>query len=246
MLVDIDQFSVASAVYRELKRRILNLDYRVGERLSEARLAEDLGVARSPVRSALARLKSEGWIEVSPQSGTFIKPMTLKEIREITDLRTLLEARLAGDAATRISEATLAALRTEFEIEGKLIAAGDAEAFIRIDNRLHAEIYDAADNQLIRQILLDLRDKVEWIRRVCAVSLERVQDGFAELEQIRAALERRDERAASQAMCDHVQRAAAFYETLDETAAIVGQMKETGRAMTGPGNGTTHQEENAR
>jgi DNA-binding GntR family transcriptional regulator len=228
MLVDIDQVSVASATYRELKRRILNLQYRVGERLSETRLAEDLGVARSPIRSALARLKSEGWIEVSPQSGTFIRPMTLKEIREITDLRTMLEMRLARDAATRMSDETLAALRAEFAVHGALIAAGDAEAFIAIDNRLHAEIYDAADNRLIRQILLDLRDKVQWIRRVCAVSFERVQDGFAELEQILAALERRDARGAAQAMHDHVEHAAAFYQLLEETASGGVRAKTTG------------------
>lgn len=226
MLVDTDQFSVASVVYRELKRRILNLDYRVGERLSEARLAEDLGVARSPIRSALARLKSEGWIEVSPQSGSYVRSISLREIREITDLRTMLEMRLAGDAASRISDATLAALRIEFELHGRLIANGDAEAFIAIDNRLHAEIYDAADNRLIRQILLDLRDKVQWIRRVCSVSIERVQDGFAELEQILAALERRDEQAAAQAMHDHVERAAAFYESLEESIPGVVQTKK--------------------
>ncbi len=226
MLVDTDQFSVASVVYRELKRRILNLDYRVGERLSEARLAEDLGVARSPIRSALARLKSEGWIEVSPQSGSYVRSISPREIREITDLRTMLEMRLAGDAASRISDATLAALRVEFELHGRLIANGDAEAFIAIDNRLHAEIYDAADNRLIRQILLDLRDKVQWIRRVCSVSIERVQDGFAELEQILAALERRDERAAAQAMHDHVKRAAAFYESLEESIPGVVQTKK--------------------
>lgn len=226
MSVEIDQFSVASVTYRELKRRILNLDYRVGERLSEARLAEDIGVARSPIRSALARLKSEGWIEVSPQSGTYVRSISLREIREITDLRTMLETRLAGDAATRISDATLTDLRAQFEIHGRLIADGDAEAFIAIDNRLHAEIYDAADNRLIRRILLDLRDKVEWIRRVCAVSLERVQDGFAELEQILAALERRDERAAGQAMHEHVKRAAAFYEALEETVPGVVRKRE--------------------
>jgi DNA-binding GntR family transcriptional regulator len=226
MAVETDDFSAASVTYRELKRRILNLDYRVGERLSEARLAEDIGVARSPVRSALARLKSEGWIDVSPQSGTYVRSISLREIREITDLRTMLETRLAGDAASRISDAALAALRTEFEVHGRRIADGDAEAFISIDNRLHGEIYDAADNRLIRQILLDLRDKVEWIRRVCAVSLERVQDGFAELERILAALERRDERAAAQAMQDHVKRAAAFYEGLEETVPGVVRSRE--------------------
>ena len=53
-----------------------------------------------------------------------------------------------------------------------------------------------------------------------------MQDGFAELEQILAALQRRDEQAAAQAMHDHVKRAAAFYETLEETVPGVVRAKK--------------------
>ena len=60
----------AGLVYREIKRRITDLQYQPGDRLSEARLAEELGIGRSPVRTAFARLQGEGWIEISPQSGT--------------------------------------------------------------------------------------------------------------------------------------------------------------------------------
>ncbi len=178
----------ASITYREIKRRIIDLHYEVGERLSEARLAEDLGVGRSPMRTALLRLKSEGWIDISPQSGTYIKALTPHEIREVADLRTLLEMRAAGDAATRISDAVLrktCASSSHLSVNATS-ANGDADAFIAMDNRLHAAIYDATDNSLIRNILLNLRDKVQWIRRVCAVSNERVQDGFKELERILA------------------------------------------------------------
>jgi DNA-binding GntR family transcriptional regulator len=58
VLTDADEIGSAAAVYRELKQRILNLRYAVGERMSEARLAEELGVGRSPIRTALLRLKA--------------------------------------------------------------------------------------------------------------------------------------------------------------------------------------------
>jgi DNA-binding GntR family transcriptional regulator len=214
-MLDIDEAGPAAITYREIKRRIVNLHYGVGERLSEARLAEELGVGRSPIRTALLRLKSEGWISISPQSGTYIKAMTPREIREVTDLRMLLEMRATGDAAKRMSDAVLADLRAEFDLRGPGILNGDADAFIALDNRLHAAIYDATDNRLISGILLELRDKVQWIRRVCSVSTERVQDGFKELERILLALERRDEVEAAQAMRDHVKNAAAFCEHLE-------------------------------
>jgi DNA-binding GntR family transcriptional regulator len=218
-LMQFDEANSTSMVYREIKQRIVNLRYGIGERLSEARLAEELGVGRSPIRTALWRLKLEGWIAISPQSGTYIKAMTLREIREVADLRIVLEMRVAADAASRMSDEMLATLRSDFQLHGSRIASGDADAFIAIDNQLHSAIYDAADNQLICQILLDLRDKVQWIRRVCSVSTERVQDGFAELERVLSALERRNETGAAQAMHDHVKSAAAFCAYLEETGS---------------------------
>lgn len=214
-MLGIDDAGTASITYREIKRRIVDLYYDVGERLSETRLAEDLGVGRSPVRTALLRLKSEGWIDISPQSGTYIKALTPHEIREVADLRALLEMRAASDAAMRISDDILRELRAEFIERERDVSHGNSDAFIAMDNRLHAAIYDVTDNSLIRNILLDLRDKVQWIRRVCAVSNERVQDGYKELDRILTALERHNEKEAALAMHDHVKSAAAFCEQLE-------------------------------
>jgi len=208
-----------SFVYRELKSRIINLRYQVGERLSEARLVEDLGVGRSPIRMALARLKLEGWVAISPQSGTYIRAMSLREIREVANLRVLLEKQSAGAAATRMSDGVLRSIRKDFDACRAHIIEGSADAFIEFDNKFHEAVYDAADNALIQRILFDLRDKVQWIRRVCSISNERVQEGFSELEVVLNALERRDELAAAHAMESHVESAAAFCERLEKIGA---------------------------
>src|SRR5207237_10487935 len=94
-----DSTAMAAQVYAAIKKRILERRYSPGERLSEARLVQELGLGRSPIRTALARLKNEGWIAVSPQSGTYIKSLTDKEIQDLVSLRLLHEARAArGDA----------------------------------------------------------------------------------------------------------------------------------------------------
>jgi len=58
--------------YTQIKGRIIDVTYQPGERLSETKLAEEFGLGRSPIRTALSRLESEGWVEISPQSGTFV------------------------------------------------------------------------------------------------------------------------------------------------------------------------------
>ena len=61
-----DSANLAVHAYEAIKKRILEFHYRPGERLSEARLANDLGLGRSPIRTALAQLRNDGWISVSP------------------------------------------------------------------------------------------------------------------------------------------------------------------------------------
>jgi DNA-binding GntR family transcriptional regulator len=209
-----DELSQATQTYREIKRRIVELDYRLGERLSETRLASELGVGRSPVRSALAQLRSEGWVAISPQSGTFVKALTNRDIEEVTELRIVLEMHATRVAAERITQKDISALQIAFDTLGPSIAAGRTELFIDLDKQLHQTIYKVAGNELIFNILRNLHDKVQWIRRACSVSLDRVQDGFHEIESIFQAIERRDGNAAAERMRRHIQNAAIFCRTI--------------------------------
>lgn len=211
--------SGVAAAYRRIKQRIVNLEYQPGEKLSEARLAAELSLGRSPIRSALAQLKSEGWIDVSPQSGSFVKALTDREISDVTGLRVMLEVHCARICAARMSDAELAKLRSAFAELGPMAARGDVEAFIDIDTRLHLALYRGTDNRMIATILLSLRDKVQWIRRACAVSSERVKEGFGELEQIFRALLARDPDAAAARMRAHIENSSAFCRIVDHAAS---------------------------
>lgn len=200
----------ASGAYRRIKHGIINLSYKPGGKLSEARLTEELGVGRSPIRSALARLETEGWIEVSPQSGTFVRALSAQEIDELSELRGILEAHCISQMAKRVSERELQQLSGAFRRLGAKIRDGNAEAFIELDNRLHDLSYRIAGNELIAQTLIGLRDKVQWIRRACAISGKRVLDGFTEIEKIHEALVRRNGVAAGELMKRHIENAARF------------------------------------
>lgn len=205
----------ATAAYRELKRRIVDVEYVPGEKLSESRLIEELGVGRSPIRTALARLSNEKWVSISPQSGTFVHALTNRDIEQVTELRLLLEMHATAKAAKKITEDELERIQRNFRAFKPLIEAGDVEAFINLDKDLHNTIYEVADNQMITDILVDLRDKVQWIRRACSVSLERMMEGFHELEAIMDALAARDSAAAAEAIRTHIDNAASFCRSVD-------------------------------
>ena len=208
-----NELSNAGVVYRELKRRITELFYKPGDRLSEAGIATELGYGRSPVRTAFSRLQSEGWIEISPQSGTFVRGLSDTEITEILEARLVLESYLAGRAAIMISDAELIRLRDAFSSFGERVSTGRLDDYLELDLQFHLAIYRAAGNQLIAGILVNLIDKVRWIRRGSAAHPLRINEALIEIHAVLDALEARDAEAATAAMRTHIENTLEFRRT---------------------------------
>jgi DNA-binding GntR family transcriptional regulator len=202
--------SSSFSAYTQIKGRIIDLTYQPGERLSETKLAEEFGLGRSPIRTALSRLESEGWVRISPQSGTFVCSLSEREIQELTVLRALLEAHCAGEAAARISDKEIELLKLKFAACRPHVQAGDVDVALQLDEEVHALMYRLGGNELIASTLSGLRDKVQWIRRACAVSALRVEEGFEEMAAVVEALSRRDAISAQHFIRQHVENAARF------------------------------------
>jgi DNA-binding GntR family transcriptional regulator len=207
-----DSSAAATLAYEEIKRRIIDLEYPPGTKLSEAPLAEELGLGRSPIRTAFARLQGEGWVTISPQSGTYVRRPTEAEIAEIYDLRFLLETHATRQAALNISAVQLDELRREVRRrmpqEGEKMDARMFDDFNELDAMFHATVYRAAGNSLVTSILLDLFEKVTWLKKASPSSPERMKQWGAELRRVLSALEKRDPDAAARRMRDHIGHAA--------------------------------------
>jgi DNA-binding GntR family transcriptional regulator len=207
--------TATALAYREIKSRILDSRYQAGEKLSETRLCRELGLGRSPIRTALGRLKEEGWIAVSPQSGTYVRSLSRQDIEEVIELRLLLETHVVRVAAERIEDAELRRLHQVLGTLGPSILDGGLDQFLELDDQVHSAIYEAAGNQLIAQLLQTLREKVRWILPATATALER-RHALRELERIVDALRKRDPDIAAQRMREHVGDAAAFYKKIGD------------------------------
>jgi DNA-binding GntR family transcriptional regulator len=207
--------SMAGQAYAAIKKRILDFRYLPGERLSEVNLAKELGLGRSPIRTALARLKGDGWIAVSPQSGTYIKALSEKEIQDLLELRLLLETRVTELAAKRIGDDDLRKLRRAFVAScptGVASLNEDAfDDFNEFDSLFHRTLYRTAGNALITEILTNLLAKVQWLKTTTRPSSLRIRSGFLELKRILEALEARDPKVAAARMRKHIGNAATFF-----------------------------------
>src|SRR5579864_9165948 len=124
-------------VYDTLRASIISLRRTPGQRLSEAELARELGVSRTPVREAIIQLRTDGLVEVTPQAGSFVSKISLRNVREAQFAREALECAAVREAAKRIDEAAVERIRQNIALQRESQAAGDLERFYLFDEAFH-------------------------------------------------------------------------------------------------------------
>jgi len=155
--------SVREAAYAHLRGAILAGSLLPGARISEPGLAQELGISRTPVREALQRLAQEGLVELLPGKGARVRVLSAEEVREVYDVRALLEGEAAALAAQNATEAELNRLE-------RLLQALDAlpkEAYaqqMQVDFDFHTALVEAAHNKTLARIYADLRSSLTLIR----------------------------------------------------------------------------------
>ncbi len=196
--------SLAQRVYLSLKDAILSLGYRPGEALRKPEICEALGVSRSPVGEAVARLAAEGLVDVVPQSGTFVARFSMEEIREGTFLREALELAAVERVAGTITAEQLILLRRNLRLQEALLADGDFGGFYRTDSDMHELILSFTGFRRLGSLASTAWVHVNRARQLILPEPGRVQATLAEHQTIIAALEARDPQAARAATKHHL------------------------------------------
>lgn len=147
----LDRSDLTDRAYLLLRQLILERQFQPNERLSIDRLAERLGVSRTPVKDALHRLEGDGLVTISPRVGSFVTPLTSKDAAEVFDLRLLFElhsAEIGFPHASADSIAKLAQLAENMEacIEGDHYRDAHIETFLAADRDFHTTIVATARN----------------------------------------------------------------------------------------------------
>ena len=157
--------------YDELKRRILNDDYPPGSFLAERRLAEQLGMSKTPVKAALERLELEGFICVSPQQGIVVREFSVHEIADLYEIRAALESYTMRLIAGRLSEAQIARLRANLAALKKIGSQAepgnhggrDVSSAVVVDAEFHILFTRFLGNNEFLRVMEHLRHKMHRV-----------------------------------------------------------------------------------
>lgn len=168
------------AVYRALRRAILEQALRPGMKLPEDSIGEQLGVSRTLVREAFGRLAIEGLVELKPNRGAFVAYPSLEEARDVFEVRSALERQVVTNLAGRLSEAQIATLeahvRRENEAQGR-----DGPESIRLAGEFHILLAEMTGNALLNRYVQEVSSRCSLILAIygrphsseCAVSEHR-------------------------------------------------------------------------
>lgn len=203
-------------VYKELRRMIMNKEFKPGQRLPELSLAEQLNVSRTPVREALRRLASEGLVVIIPNEGARLANPSRKEIEDTFEIRAYLECLAIEKAVPCIRPLQICMLEEEIEKEENIFPEKDLEKYLEVNNAFHKIIAEASGNIVLYELIDNILSR-SFVYLVLFGSFFDLEDNpsLDEHREIVKALKERDAKKAVELMRSHVLSSCRFAQDLN-------------------------------
>jgi DNA-binding GntR family transcriptional regulator len=176
-----------------------------GERLMEIQLADELGVSRTPVREAMRKLELEGYVIMLPRRGTYVANISIRDINEVFEIRTTLDALASGLAAERITEEELEQLERLLVSIGKNIETRNMKKVVEDDMEFHDILYKASRNQRLVGIISNLREQMTRFRSMSMSYPGRLKKTLEEHSRLVEAIAQRDVELAQKLAVEHME-----------------------------------------
>jgi DNA-binding GntR family transcriptional regulator len=208
-------FSLKERIYDTLRQSITTMNiYAEAEdpRLDERQLAEDLGVSRTPLREAIARLEQEGFVRTVPRKGVFVVRKTKKEILEMITVWAALEGMAARLIVSQASDEEIAGLRRMFSTFENDQVAAKIDEYSETNIRFHQAIIKMSNSRLLYQMAENLFIHMRSIRMTTISEDDRAARSIIDHMHIIEALERRDADLAERLVREHNLGLAAHVE----------------------------------
>ncbi|WP_047154209.1 GntR family transcriptional regulator [Aneurinibacillus tyrosinisolvens] len=205
---------IRDKVYRYIKDLILNGELQAGERIVERELADKLNISRTPIREALFRLESQGFVKTLPRKGVVVSRMSTEEIIEIFTILSSLKSLAVKLAASKISESekhqlaihidTIESLLTQETIDTKNVAE-------LLHLEINETIYKAAKSPRLYKMLHSLLDYIQAFATVGQEIPGRVRKSMEEHRDIAMAVRNGESDLAEQLAKIHIANSKTAY-----------------------------------
>jgi DNA-binding GntR family transcriptional regulator len=202
-----ESVNLTNRVYDYLKEQILSGNYENGSSITENSVGKELNVSRTPVREALRQLELGGLVKIVPNKGAVVQNILIDDIKNIYEIRSLIEGVAAAHAAKNASDEELARLKEIVELTEFYFSRGDDKKLRDLDGKFHQCLYEICHNRILKHILDELHDYGVRYREKSMKSKGRVEKTITEHKGIMNAVLQRDDKKAEQLSVLHVNNA---------------------------------------
>jgi DNA-binding GntR family transcriptional regulator len=158
--------SSAERAIAYIREAIIDGTFPAESMLSESQLASQLGMSRTPVRTALTRLQDQGWIRIYPKSGALVRGLTPADVADIVDARVVLETSGVTRATPKVRAQLAVELLPAIEEQRAVLAAGDMHRFVELSVEFHGAFLQVGGNPY----LIDLGERLSDRQRQMLVA----------------------------------------------------------------------------
>jgi len=160
-----DKQSLSSKVFKYIRDGIIEGRYHTGEYLVETKLAEELGISRTPIREALKQLELEELAISIPNRGVVVQGLSEQDVEDIFAIRLILEGQAAFWAAQRIEQPEIDRLNELADLMELYTRRQDIVNLARLDTEFHEIIYEACNSRMLKHILASLHQNISRARK---------------------------------------------------------------------------------
>jgi DNA-binding GntR family transcriptional regulator len=197
-------------VYQILRESILTKKFQPGERLLELKLAQELGVSRSPIREALRMLEQDGLV-VTSDYGTMVNPMELDDIEEVYQCRVATEPYAGYLAAQKITDNDILELEQLLSDAELAYSQKESERVVELTTAFHDLIVRISGNKRLSEIVDKLRSLIILARHTEHKEYSRPRDYLDEHLEIVKALKEKNPNAVEDILRKHIQNDWQYY-----------------------------------
>jgi len=200
---------LSQKVYRALKTEIIKGSLKPGNKLSEGKIAEQMGVSRTPVREALKELAAEGFVKMNPNQAVVVSNASVEDVQEVLQIRGVLEGLAARLATKMISEEEIKELEKYQKQMEYYTKKDDVLAFSEMDAEFHELILNVCGNNRLIQIRKNLSDQAHRYRIRSLSVPGRLKYSLKEHQEIVEALKRKNAEQADRLSQKHIENVLA-------------------------------------
>jgi len=230
--VDVPVFRLSEAlapqIFRALRQAIVMLRLKPNQALSETEIAQRFGVSRQPVREAFIKLGEAGLVEIRPQRGTFVVPITRRDVMNARFIREAVEVAVVGELAAKSTPATIKELRKLIDQQRAAALGNDWPAFLALDEAFHRQLAESAGHSQAWAMLEAIKAQMDRVRYLSFSGASPFPLLIRQHAAIVEALARRKRLAAERAMRQHLR------EILTALPAIAAEHPELFEPETAP------------